>query len=600
MSERTIRKTFKRTSIITFVLLICVGVLLMFYYTKSVQHNQAEKYTRDSTRLINTMVSSLNRINVFSLDSQERTFAEFEAVGQVREEIDYFKEQGEQFLKITTLLGFDFSKKAIEDLPKSAFQDKSSAQYLTFLGDMARDINAKNALAHEQITALSNVITLACFAMLVFIFIVLFTSYLFQEKFFTTVDKTIDEMKAIIDGRQSSAKANHSALEASQMYQKVKEIGDKVKFQNELLRYNRFGMLEELLPQMYELLKSQMNIQRLAVAFMDHKGNLIAESLKTEKPKVFLHAGLTERLEATSLKYLKSEDDVRIINDLEYHYNNVSRSEFTEKIIREGYKSSIAVPMYTHTGLLGFIFANNDQKDAFNEADKQTLIQFSKTMKIEIYNAYLMQEIIAKTSAAFADLVEKKDFETGNHLSRVAEYSRLMASKLMEHKSEITPKMLREIYWYSPLHDIGKVGIPDKVLLKPGKFTPQEYEVMKTHVDTGVQIICNMNDTLIQNTGIHFLDTCIKIIGEHHEKWDGSGYPKGLKGKEISIPGRIVAISDVFDALISQRVYKPAFSPERAFEIIKEGRGKHFCPTLVDIFLDSKDEIMAIVNRYKD
>ncbi|HRW34413.1 MAG TPA: HD domain-containing phosphohydrolase, partial [Thermotogota bacterium] len=105
---------------------------------------------------------------------------------------------------------------------------------------------------------------------------------------------------------------------------------------------------------------------------------------------------------------------------------------------------------------------------------------------------------------------------------------------------------------------------------------------------------------LIETTHIHFLDTCIKIIAEHHEKWDGSGYPKGLKGEEISIPGRIVAISDVFDALISERVYKPAFPPEKAFEIIEQGKGKHFWPKMVDIFLDSKDEIIQIMNSYRD
>lgn len=600
MNDRTIRKTFKRTSIITFVLLSCVGAILIFYQIKNMQYDQLEKNSSESVRLVNTMVSSLNRIIVMCHDSQEITFTNFSDSSQVRSELAYFNEQKEEFLKKTAHLGFDFSTKSIGEFPKWTFQNKTPTLYLNHLGEMARAINANKDETHETIRFISDSMMIVSFAILAFIFVVLLTSYLSQKRFFKTVDKTIEGMKKIIDDEQNPDELNHAGLEASQMYAKVKEIGKKVKFQKELLRQNNFGMLESVLPEKYDLLKSQLNIQRLAVAFMDHKGNVIAESLKSEKPKVFLHAGFTEPLNETSLKDLNSEDDVRIINDLEDHYNNVSRSEFTKRIIDEGFKSSIAVPMYTHTGLLGFIFANNDQKNAFDEADKQTLRLFSKTLKSEIYNAYLMQEIIAKTSAAFADLVEKKDFETGTHLSRVAEYSRLMASKLMEYKNEITPKMLREIYWYAPLHDIGKVGIPDKVLLKPGKLTAKEFEIMKTHVDTGVQIIHNMNETLIRNTGIHFLDTCINIIGEHHEKWDGTGYPKGLKGEEISIPGRIVAISDVFDALISQRVYKPAFSLKRAFEIIEEGKGKHFCPGLVDIFLDSKDEIIDIVKRYGD
>ncbi|MFP4460748.1 MAG: HD domain-containing phosphohydrolase [Thermotogota bacterium] len=600
MNEKSIRKIYKRSTIITFVLITIISLLLIVYFNQSIHNEKINKCSSVSVSFINNMISSLNRINVKSLDSNAPDFETFSQSEGVSEELNYFHDKHEAFLNETVILGFDYSSKAINDFPELTFTNKQSAPFISRLGDIAREINANRDKNNEEMKILSNVITIISFIMLIFILIILIISYTFQNKYFFTVEETIEEMKSIIEGVDRTSKLDPKCMETTLMYEKVKEIEKKVRFQNELLKHDSFGMLESILPQMYPLLKSQMDIQRLAVAFADKNGNVIAETLKTEKPRVLLSAGFKASLEKTSLIHLKSENDVRIIDDLEDYYMNVHRNSSTWMILEEGFRSSITVPMYTQTGLLGFIFANNERKEAFGKKDEETMKQFAKTLKSEIYNAYLMQELIAKTSEAFADLVEKKDFETGNHLSRVANYSRLMAQKLMEINPLITPKLIREIFWFAPLHDIGKVGIPDKILLKPGKLTFEEYEYMKKHVDIGAQVIYKMNKTLIENTNIHFLDTCIKIISEHHEKWDGSGYPKGLKGEEISIPGRIVAIADVFDALISERIYKPAFSAEKAFGIIAEGRGRHFCPALTDIFLNSKDEIMRIMHSYED
>lgn len=600
MNEKSIRRVYKRSTIITFILIAVVGMLLGIYFNESRQNDKINNCSSVSVRLVNNMVSSLNRINVMSLDSTEGSFIEFSQKEAVKEEISYYQEKVDAFLNETVILGFDYTIKQLSEFPELVFINKESAPYVSVLGDLAREINKLRDQKNEELKTISNIITIISFIMLLFILIVLIISYSFQNKYFVTVDNTIEEMKSLVDGESITPIKRDRFMETSLMYSKVKEIEKKIKFQNELLKYDSFGMLETILPQMYPLLKSQMDIQRLAVAFADNNGNIIAETLKTEKSKIILNAGFKAPLNKTSLFHLRTENDVRIINDLEDYYKNVHRNSSTWMILEEGFLSSITVPMYTQTGLLGFIFANNGRKNAFGKKDEETIRQFAKTLKSEIYNAYLMQELLAKTTEAFADLVEKKDFETGNHLSRVANYSRLMAQKLMDINPKITPKLIREIFWFSPLHDIGKVGIPDKILLKPGKLTPEEFDFMKKHVDIGAQVIYKMNKTLIESTNLHFLDTCIKIISEHHEKWDGSGYPKGLKGEEISIPGRIVAIADVFDALISERVYKPAFPPEKAFGIIAEGRGRHFCPTLTDIFLDSKNEIIRIMKSYED
>jgi PAS domain S-box-containing protein len=182
---------------------------------------------------------------------------------------------------------------------------------------------------------------------------------------------------------------------------------------------------------------------------------------------------------------------------------------------------------------------------------------------------------------------ESRSKETGNHVKRVAKYSRVLAEYcgLDRYQSQL----LQEA---SPMHDIGKVGISDAILNKPGRHTPEETEIMKTHTSLGYEMLKHSDKELLKIAAI--------VAYEHHEKWDGSGYPRGLKGDEISIYARITAIADVFDALGSDRVYKKAWRDEDIFQMFKEQKAKHFDPLLVDIFLNNRDDFKKIRDRYKD
>jgi putative two-component system response regulator len=150
----------------------------------------------------------------------------------------------------------------------------------------------------------------------------------------------------------------------------------------------------------------------------------------------------------------------------------------------------------------------------------------------------------------------------------------------------------------APLHDIGKVGIPDKILLKPGKLTPEEFEIMKTHTTLGRDAIEQAERQL--GTPVEFLKVAKEIAYSHQEKWDGSGYPEGLAGDGIPVSARLMAVADVYDALISRRVYKPAFTHERAVELISEGRGKHFDPDITDAFMEIREEFRTIAKKFGD
>jgi HD-GYP domain-containing protein (c-di-GMP phosphodiesterase class II) len=189
------------------------------------------------------------------------------------------------------------------------------------------------------------------------------------------------------------------------------------------------------------------------------------------------------------------------------------------------------------------------------------------------------------TITRLAVAAEYKDIDTAAHIERMSRYSALLA-KILGKDDEYVDMMRLA----SPMHDVGKIGIPDAILLKPGKLTDAEFEHMKKHTEIGARILAGSDVPLLRMSE--------QIALSHHEKWDGSGYPRGLHGEEIPVEGRIVALADVFDALTSRRCYKPAFTVEKALEIIREGHGKHFDPRCVDAFLSGLGEVLEIKKEF--
>jgi response regulator RpfG family c-di-GMP phosphodiesterase len=185
------------------------------------------------------------------------------------------------------------------------------------------------------------------------------------------------------------------------------------------------------------------------------------------------------------------------------------------------------------------------------------------------------------------EIAETRSKETGNHVKRVAEYSKILALKLGISDDEA--EMLKLA---SPMHDIGKVGIPDNILNKPGKLTPEEFEIMKTHAQLGFDMLKHSSKAILQTAAI--------VSNEHHEKYNGKGYPRGLKGDDIHIFARITAVADVFDALGSHRVYKKAWEDEKIFELFNSEKGEHFDPKVIDAFFENIEEIKQIREQFKD
>jgi putative two-component system response regulator len=226
-------------------------------------------------------------------------------------------------------------------------------------------------------------------------------------------------------------------------------------------------------------------------------------------------------------------------------------------------------------------------------------------------SAYLQAEVAKRTAEvqaiqdvtimAMASLAETRDNETGAHIRRTQLYVRRLAEELRDHprfSGFLTERTIELLYKSAPLHDIGKVGIPDEILLKPGKLTPEEFEVMKTHTTLGHAAIAEAEQRL--GMKVDFLSLAKEIALSHQEKWDGSGYPQALAGDAIPISARLMALADVYDALISKRVYKPALPHAEAARILQEGRGKHFDPDVVDAFLAVAEDFRTIAETHRD
>lgn len=226
-------------------------------------------------------------------------------------------------------------------------------------------------------------------------------------------------------------------------------------------------------------------------------------------------------------------------------------------------------------------------------------------------NDYLEREVAKRTREvaaiqdvtiqAMASLAETRDSDTGNHIRRTQFYVQALAEKLRDHprfSAFLTERTITILFKSAPLHDIGKVGIPDRILLKPGRFEPEEFEIMKTHTTLGRNAIESAERSL--GTDVEFLSMAKDIALSHHEKWDGTGYPQGLSGDAIPISARLMALADVYDALISRRVYKEGMPHDKAVDIIQSGRASHFDPDIVDAFMALQEDFRATALRFAD
>ena len=342
--------------------------------------------------------------------------------------------------------------------------------------------------------------------------------------------------------------------------------------------------LDHLLMLMADMGRAMVRADRCTVWLLDPENGELRTRAAHQLPEIRIpsNSGLVGHTIATGLPV--------IIDD---PYND---ARFNPEVDRQtGYRteSILVIPIRNNDGMvMGAFQAINKRtpngKFLPKDLEYLSLVAYYSGKSLE--SAMLANEIEETQKEiifVMGEIGETRSKETGNHVKRVAEYSKILALKygLSEAEAE-------RIKTASPMHDIGKVAIPDAILNKPGKLTPEEYEIMKSHTVIGYNLLKGSKRRLLNAAAI--------IAIQHHEKWNGTGYPYGLRGEEIHLYGRITAVADVFDALGSERAYKKAWEIDRILQLFREERGEHFDPRLVDLFMENLDEFLKVRDLYND
>jgi HD-GYP domain-containing protein (c-di-GMP phosphodiesterase class II) len=360
---------------------------------------------------------------------------------------------------------------------------------------------------------------------------------------------------------------------------------------------NKNLTLKEKLVCTHEAIKQYFPfLARIAITIYDPATTLLKSYLDSsghETPWQHCEAHLEE---LPSLKEVLDKGHPRVINNMVTFENN--ESGHFKRIGREGYAASYTMPFFDNGVFSGFIFFNSHKADVFTDDVLHELDIVGHMISLLVINE--MESVHALTAAVKTTehITHVRDTETGSHLDRMSRYSRIIAVRLAS-KYNLDDAYIEHILSFSTLHDIGKVGIPDSILLKPGKLTREETETMRTHARRGREII----DDLISNFGLGHFDyiSVLRNIAEyHHEAINGSGYPEGKKGTEIPLESRIVAVADVFDALTSDRSYKKAWSNDEAFAMLKKMAGEKLDIDCVDAIIISRKEVEEIQEQFKE
>lgn len=335
-------------------------------------------------------------------------------------------------------------------------------------------------------------------------------------------------------------------------------------------------------------------IARIAVATYDAKTDLLktfVHSSGEDEPLRHYQARLSE---TPSLVEMVENGRPRVVNDLSVFH--AGGHEHTQRIGQQGYAASYTMPMYTHGQLFGFIFFNAYEKAPFTEQVLRQIDPYGHLIALTVINELMTVQTLLATVKTARDMAHLRDDETGAHQDRMSRYARLIAMKLADRYG-FSDEYIENVFIFSPLHDIGKMGVPDNILLKPGRLTEGEFGTMKTHPILGRQLV----DQLIGNFelgSMRHIDILRNIVELHHEAVDRSGYPHGLSGGDIPIEARITAVADVFDALTSRRPYKQAWSNAEAFAMLRQLQGVKLDAECVEALIASEGEVEEIQRMF--
>ena len=363
-----------------------------------------------------------------------------------------------------------------------------------------------------------------------------------------------------------------------------------------LAALNRDISLQEKLDFLHAFLSAKHEfIERIAIALHEPQSGMLrtyADSTNGQTPLQNYEVRLAD---VPSLWAIAEQGQPRVVNDLRREYTAPTPHS---QGMAARYQASYTLPMYHKGTFLGFVFFNANRRNCFDAHVLHDLDMVGHLVTMTVAAELATVQAMTAALRTARDLSHHRDAETGSHLERMAHYSRLIALELAD-RHDLSDEFIEYLFLYAPLHDIGKIGIPDKVLLKPAKLSDQEFEVMKRHVDKGREIV----DAMVKNFRMErfpYSELLRNIVELHHEAVNGEGYLKGLQGEDIPIEARIVAVADVFDALTSQRPYKMAWSNEEAFAMLRRMAGSKLDADCVEALCRKEAEILEIQRRFAE
>ncbi len=491
------------------------------------------------------------------------------------------------------------------DVVLAIFSAVSRDDLRAVLRDRARIVSAESNAVMEKRLVQATVLIAGAACMMIFLILrVIPLSKAFRNIFnqlhvvFSAFDRSTTNRTSV---RQKEEKETWQ--ETREFVRRSNAILNEFEFHNDLLLVlQNQDDLESTLHILFPMIGHYLPCERLAVAFVDQSGDVIAETAVTTVAEVELGPGFSLPIIKTSLGDVAKNGRARIIGDLESHFN-ATGSESTHLILQEGFGSSLTIPLTFGQRCVGFLFLNARAKDAYQGFHIPIAERFGASLAGPIYHHYLVQLLLAESAKTFVKAMEHRDNETGEHLNRMSLYSAAIAKRLIGkpgYDEFLGPRERRELLWYSPLHDLGKVGIPDAVLLKPGPLDKEERRIMETHVVIGLNIIGSLDESLSRYLPRHPFSTALDIVGGHHERWDGAGYPFGKKGTEIPVSARIVAAADILDALTTKRPYKEAWSFDKAFSHMAGLAGSHLDAVVFAALEGCRLEVEAISAKYSE
>jgi response regulator RpfG family c-di-GMP phosphodiesterase len=425
------------------------------------------------------------------------------------------------------------------------------------------------------------------------------------------ITKPIMDFEILHHAVERALERRRLATEKNRYMEQQRQVNDVIAM------LNRGKKTEEIFMMLNSTLKQVIPFNKLTLALIEEATRMVTSKLVESDRKVMLGVGERFPISESSLGQVAREKEVLMINDLDEYAVGHPESRNTRGLVDEGMKSSLVLPLIINNITRGFLIFNSTERGVFSNEHALFLKLISGQIAFSIQRGELLEQLelhtknlehlvkvrtheILKTQKttifALSKLAEVRDPETGEHLERIRNYSVLIAQilKYSGHETEITNLYLRDLYDSSILHDIGKVGIPDNILLKPATLTGEEFEVIKTHTTIGYNALKSASRDLGDNS---FLKMAMDVTMFHHEQWNGGGYPTGLKGNDIPLSARIVTIADIYDALGSRRPYKEPFSHDKCVEIMIN-ESYRFDPLLFKIFLDNTEEFHRIHREF--